>query len=80
MPQSVNTNKNILDILLERNRLTQTEAAQYPPHLTNEQIEQKLRQDGIVSFDDIAKAYATLFDLPFIKLEYCPRCFSINPP
>lgn len=62
-------NKTILDVLLERNRITETEAANFPNNFTNEQVEAKLRHDRLVSSEDIAKAYAILYDLPIIRLE-----------
>lgn len=62
-------NKTILDILLGTNRVTETEASGFSRHLTNDQIETRLRQEKMVSSEDIAKAYAVLFDLPIIRLE-----------
>lgn len=61
--------KTILDVLLERNRITDSEAAGFALDADNYQIEEKLRRDGIVGSEDIAKAYAILYDLPVIRLE-----------
>ncbi|MEI6040267.1 MAG: type II/IV secretion system protein [Candidatus Berkelbacteria bacterium] len=61
--------KTIIDALLEKNRLTASEAAGFDKFSTNEQIEKKLREDKLVSSEDIAKAYAVVYDLPFIRLE-----------
>lgn len=63
------SNKTILDILLERNRITQSEVAAFDKGLDNLQIEKELRKQNSVSSEDIAKAYAVLYDLPFIRLE-----------
>ncbi|HBO60473.1 TPA: hypothetical protein DD449_02210 [Candidatus Berkelbacteria bacterium] len=62
-------NKTILDILLSSNRITDTEASQIPADFTNEKIEEKLRKQKMVSSEDIAKAYAVLYDLPIMRLE-----------
>lgn len=61
--------KTILDVLLERNRVTGTEASAFDMDSDNFQIEEKLRRGKIVSSEDIAKAYAILYDLPIIRLE-----------
>ncbi len=63
------SNKTILDILLERNRITQSEASGFAQNATNLEIEKKLRDEKLVNSEDIAKAYALLYDLPFIRLE-----------
>ncbi|OGD56721.1 hypothetical protein A2V71_04230 [Candidatus Berkelbacteria bacterium RBG_13_40_8] len=63
------SNKTILNILLERNRITQTEASGFAQNATNLDIEKKLRDEKTVTSEDIAKAYALLYDLPFIRLE-----------
>lgn len=63
------SNKTILDILLERNRITQSEVASFDKSLSNLQVEEKLRKEFSVSSEDIAKAYAICYDLPFIRLE-----------
>ena len=64
-----NAQKTILDILLERNRITSSEAATFDKSMNNVQVENKLRQEKLVSSEDIAKAYALLYNLPFIRLE-----------
>lgn len=69
MSQNTIANKTILDVLLERNRITQAEVSVIPASLANSEIEKHLLEKEIVSADDIAKAYAVLYDLPFIKLE-----------
>ncbi len=61
--------KTIIDVLLEKNRLTTSEAAEFSKSLTNEEIEQKLRVKNLVSPEDIAKAYAVIYDLPFVRLQ-----------
>jgi len=61
--------KTIVDILLEQNRLTPTEAANFDKSATSFQIEQKLRHDKMVTSEDISKAYTILYDLPLIRLE-----------
>ena len=61
--------KTILDILLERNRLTRSEVATFDRNLTSAEIENKLRGENLVSSEDIVKAYAVLYNLPFIRLE-----------
>lgn len=74
--------KTILDVLLEQNRLTPTEAADFDKDLNNTQIEQKLRAEQLVSSEDIAKAYAVVYDLPFIRLEnyqILPEAFNAIP-
>lgn len=63
------TTKTIIDVLLEKNRLTNSEAAEFSKSLGNEEIEKKLRAKNLVSSEDIAKAYAVVYDLPFIRLE-----------
>jgi type II secretory ATPase GspE/PulE/Tfp pilus assembly ATPase PilB-like protein len=60
--------KTILDILLEKNRLTESEAGTFDRNLNNEQIEAKLRSNNTVNSADIAKAYSELYDLPQINL------------
>ena len=75
--------KTIIDVLLEKNRLTSSEAAGFDKSATNEQIEKKLRDNKLVSSEDIAKAYAVVYDLPFIRLdglEIKGETFSIIPP
>lgn len=69
MSQNTIANKTILDVLLERNRVTQAEVSALPAGLSNAEIEKKLIEKEIVSADDIGKAYAVLYDLPFIKLD-----------
>lgn len=74
--------KTIIDVLLEKNRLTTSEAASFDKLATNEQIEEKLRKDKLVSSEDIAKAYAIVYDLPFIRLENYeikPEAFNLIP-
>lgn len=61
--------KTIIDVLLEKNRLTSSEAAGFDKNASNEQIEKKLRDNKLVSSEDIAKAYAVVYDLPFIRLD-----------
>jgi len=76
------SNKTILDILLERNRITPSEASAFDRSLSNLQIESKLRSQNLVSSEDIAKSYAVLYDLPFIRLEnynISPEAFKLIP-
>jgi type II secretory ATPase GspE/PulE/Tfp pilus assembly ATPase PilB-like protein len=61
--------KTIVDILLEQNRLTPSEAMRFNKTLSNSQIEIELKKDNLVSPEDIAKAYAVIYSLPFIRLE-----------
>lgn len=74
--------KTIIDVLLEQNRLTPTEAADFDKSATGFQIEQKLRHDKSVTSFDIAKAYTILYDLPLIRLENYnvkPEAFELIP-
>ncbi len=74
--------KTILDILLETNRLTQTEASGFGMYLRNAEIEEKLRKRNLVSSEDIAKAYSILYDLPLIRLEnlsIAPDVYKLIP-
>jgi len=61
--------KTIIDVLLEKNRLTTTEAATFSKNLNNEEIEKRLRAENLVSSEDIAKAYAVVYDLPYVRLQ-----------
>lgn len=65
----VQVQKTIIDVLLSKNRLTQSEAARFDANLSNREIEKILRAEDLVSADDIAKAYAVIYDLPYIRLE-----------
>lgn len=74
--------KTIVDVLLEQNRLTPTEAADFPKEASNLDIEQKLRKENMVTSEDIAKAYTILYDLPLIRLENYnvkPEAFELVP-
>lgn len=62
-------NKTIIDVLLEKNRLSANQAANFGKNLSNEEIEKRLRAGNLVSSEDIAKAYAVVYDLPFVRLE-----------
>ena len=76
------TQKTIIDILLEKNRLTETEAARFDKNLPNLEIEKVLRQENLVSSEDIGKAYSEIYQLPFIKLEsydISPEAFYLIP-
>lgn len=76
------SNKTILDILLERNRISQEEAQKFDRSLGNAQIEEKLKNEKSVSSEDIAKSYALLYDLPYIRLEnynVSPDAFKLIP-
>jgi type IV pilus assembly protein PilB len=76
------TRKTIIDVLLEKNRLTTSEAGRFDKLENNEQIEKKLRDDKMVSSEDIAKAYSVVYDLPFIRLEnydISAQAFGIIP-
>lgn len=61
--------KTLIDVLLEKNRLTSSEASNFAKNLTNNQIEAKLLEKKLVTPEDIAKAYAVIYDLPYIRLE-----------
>ena len=61
--------KTILDILLSTNRVVETEAAAFPSNFTNQQIEEKLRKEKLVTSEDITRAYGILLDLPIIHLQ-----------
>lgn len=61
--------KTILDVLLQSNRLSQTEASSFSMNLTNAEIEQILRKQGLVSSEDIAKAYSEIYNLPIVNLK-----------
>lgn len=61
--------KTLIDVLLEKNRLTSSEASLFAKNLSNDQIEAQLLEKKLVSLEDIAKAYSVIYDLPFIRLE-----------
>jgi len=78
----MSTAKTILDVLLEKNRIDHAQASRFPKTATNAEIEEVLRKENLVSSEEIAKAYALIFDLPFIRLVNYPvqkEAFNLIP-
>ena len=61
--------KTILDVLLEKNRITGTEAGNFDKKLSNAEIEKQLRKFNLASSEDIAKAYGFVNEIPYIDLQ-----------
>ncbi|MCL5407710.1 MAG: type II/IV secretion system protein [Patescibacteria group bacterium] len=64
---AVDTKKQLVDILLEQGKI-KNEVAQNLRHLSNFEVENKLLTDHILEPTEITRAYAGLYNLPFISL------------
>ncbi|KKQ74492.1 MAG: General secretory pathway protein E [Berkelbacteria bacterium GW2011_GWB1_38_5] len=65
--QQTSDKKKLVDVLLETGKIKPDDASSWK-HLSNIEVEEKLKDSHMVSGEDIARAYSAVFSIPFISL------------
>lgn len=77
----IQNKKRLIDILIEQDKIKK-DVVSFWGGLSNSELEEKLKNERLVSQETISRAYATLYNLPFITLKNRPiqrECLEMIP-